>query len=93
VTNEPGHPDNLPQAAVEALWRGNLIEAIKLVRLERSIGLKEAKQLVDAYVRTKPTLQRKMEEIQAEARRRFVRWLIVVLAFATAITYLLMQGK
>jgi len=29
------------------LWKGNVIEAIKLVRVERSLGLKEAKDPVD----------------------------------------------
>ncbi len=30
--------------------RGNVIEAIKLVRVERNVGLKDAKDLVDATV-------------------------------------------
>lgn len=42
----PEHP--LPQAAVDALRRGNKIEAIKIVRAELRIGLKEAKDLVEA---------------------------------------------
>lgn len=32
-------------------WRGNVIEEIKLVLAERNLGLKEAKDLADAYVR------------------------------------------
>ncbi len=42
--NEPP----FPRAALEALERGNKIEAIKIVRAELHIGLKEAKDLVDA---------------------------------------------
>jgi hypothetical protein len=40
----------LPQAAVTALWRGQIIEAIRLLRVEQNIGLKEASELASAYV-------------------------------------------
>lgn len=38
-----------PPAATEALRRGNKIEAIRLVRQHTGIGLKEAKDAVDAH--------------------------------------------
>jgi hypothetical protein len=38
--NKPRRSSELPKAAVEALWQGNVIEAIKVVRQERTIGLK-----------------------------------------------------
>ncbi|MDR4469048.1 MAG: hypothetical protein MRJ68_12265 [Nitrospira sp.] len=41
--------------AVSALWRGQVV-AIKLVRVEQHIGSKEAKEQVEAYVHTQPTL-------------------------------------
>jgi ribosomal protein L7/L12 len=43
-----------PQAAVTALWRGQIIEAIKLVRVEQNIGLKEANELVARMSRHNP---------------------------------------
>ena len=39
---------------IEALRRGHKIEAIKLVREQTGMGLKEAKDAVDAYERTHP---------------------------------------
>jgi ribosomal protein L7/L12 len=39
----------MPAAAVAALERGETIEAIKIVREVRGLGLKEAKDLVDAF--------------------------------------------
>jgi ribosomal protein L7/L12 len=42
----------LPPAAQSAIREGNLIEAIKVVRQERSLGLKEAKDVVDAYIQS-----------------------------------------
>lgn len=43
-----------------------MIAAIKVVRVERKLGLKEAKDLVDAYIRSQPSLRQKMEQAQAE---------------------------
>lgn len=44
MTAETGLPDKV----VDALKRGNKIEAIKLLREQAGIGLKEAKDAVDA---------------------------------------------
>nr|WP_298140119.1 ribosomal protein L7/L12 [uncultured Pseudomonas sp.] len=41
--------DGLPAEVVVALERGHKIEAIKLLREARGIGLKEAKDAVDRY--------------------------------------------
>jgi hypothetical protein len=71
---------------------GRMVEAIKHVRLERNLGLKEAKDLVDAYVRSQPDLQRKMERINAAARQTLVRWLIGILVLAAGAAYVFMQG-
>lgn len=86
-------PSAFPPAAVAALEQGNTIEAIKIVRLDRGLGLKEAKDLVDAYLKSRPDLQRRLEAAQAEARQGFVRWLAIFLALAAAVGYFVMQGK
>jgi hypothetical protein len=83
----------LPQTAIAQLEQGNTIEAIKIVRLEHDLGLKESKDRVDAYLKSRPDLQRRLEASQAEARQGFVRWLVVFLALAAAAAYFVMQGK
>jgi len=83
----------LSQPAIAALEQGNTIEAIKIVRLEQGIGLKESKDLVDAYLKSRPDLQRRLEAVQAEAWQAFLRWLIIFLALAAAMAYFVMQGK
>ena len=50
VTNAPRAKGPIPQATVSALWHGNVIEAITLVRQEQHIGLKETEDEVDAYL-------------------------------------------
>lgn len=47
----------LDDEAVAALEAGQKIQAIKIVRAKQGIGLKEAKQLVDAYISDNPHLQ------------------------------------
>ena len=71
----------LSTAAISALHRGNKIEAIKIVREELNIGLKEAKDAVDDYVRSQPALQSSFAAAQSEAKRSALRWLaLIVLA-------------
>jgi len=69
------------------LWWGDVIAAIKVVRAERNLGLKEAKDLVDAYIRSQPSLRQKMEQAQAEIWQKLKRGLIVALIFAAAAAY------
>jgi ribosomal protein L7/L12 len=92
MTDEPTHTSTLSNAAVEMLWRGNVIEAIKVVRAERNLGLKEAKDLVDAYIRSQPSLRQKMEQAQAEMWQKLKRGLLVALIFAVA-AYFFFQSR
>ena len=69
----------LPQAAVSALWRGQVVEAIKLVRVEQNVGLKEAKEQVEAYVHTQPALRSRLVQTHADAREGWLRWVIFLL--------------
>jgi len=93
MTNTPEPHDALPLEAVAALWRGRVIDAIKLVRQERNLGLKEAKDWVDAYVRSQPALKTKMEQVQTETRQALLRWVTLLAAGTAALTYFLMQGR
>ena len=43
----------LPAPVLDALNRGNLIEAFKLLRAQSGLGLREAKQALDAYRQAK----------------------------------------
>lgn len=68
----------LSTAAIAALQRGNKIEAIKIVREERKIGLKEAKDAVDNYLQGQPALQSTLARAQAETKRSALRWLFAL---------------
>jgi hypothetical protein len=92
MSNKPGRTTDLPKAAIEALWRGNVMGAITIVRQEQKIGLKEAKELVEAYIGARPALHKKTDKMLAEVQQKFIRWLIGLLVLAAGIAYFLMQG-
>lgn len=93
MTTEPTQSSTLSNAAVELLWRGDVIAAIKVVRAERNLRLKEAKDLVDTYIRSQPSLRQKMEQVQAETWQKLKRGLIVALIFAAAAAYVFFQSR
>jgi ribosomal protein L7/L12 len=80
----------LPQSAVAALWRGQVIDAIKLARMEQKVDLEEAKNCVDAYLHTQPALKRRIEQTQADAREGLLRWLFFLLTGGLGLAYVLM---
>jgi len=79
----------LSTAAISALHHGNKIEAIKIVREERHIGLKEAKDVVDDYVRSHPGVQSSLAAAQSETKRRALLWLAALIVLAVLAYYFL----
>jgi len=79
-------------AAISALQHGNKVEAIKIVREERKIGLKEAKDAVEEYVRSQPTLQSSFAAAQAETKRSVLGWLAMLIGLAL-LAYYFLTGK
>lgn len=90
MSNKSRRHTDLPKAAVEALWQGNLIGAITVVRQEQNLGLKEAKGQVEAYLASQPALKKKMDKVLATAQQRFIRWAIGFLILVAGITVLVM---
>jgi len=71
-----GQPREFPAAAIEARTKGHKIEATKIVRQEWSLGLQEAKDAVETYVKTRPDLT---SQFQEAGNNRLWLWLLVVL--------------
>jgi ribosomal protein L7/L12 len=88
-TSRSSESRELPAAVVAALHRGSKIEAIKLLRDEHRIGLKEAKDIVDHYVANHPALAKKL---QSEGNRGCLLWLAGLIALAT-VAYYVIAGK
>ena len=79
----------LPVAALAALRQGNKIEAIKLIREQQGIGLKEAKDRVDDYLNSQPARQSSVASAQSEAKRRSLLWLALIVAISLLAYYFL----
>lgn len=68
----------LPLEAVTLLNEGHFVQAIKVVRQTEGLGLKEAKDRVDAYLSREPLLRARFELQQRGMRRKFFLWFVVV---------------
>ena len=81
----------LPEMAVEALERGNKIQAIKIVALQKKIGLKQAKEEVETYLALHPRLAAKLqrEAVTVRPAQMFRLILFVILA---GLIYLWLTG-
>lgn len=78
----------LPPAAQAALQRGNHIEAIKIVRTQTGLGLKEAKDQVDQYLDANPQLRRNLQNNAGQAGQYVKLGMVFVMALAIAAWYL-----
>ena len=74
----------LPANVVEAIRANRKIDAIKLLREHRSLGLKEAKHAVDAYIREHPHLIPQQSSGGGLGR-------LVIVVLAVVISYVLYQ--
>ena len=77
-------PQQLSAAAIAALQRGNKIDAIKIARQEMGLGLKEAKDLIEAYIADNPALQ---EQLRMQSRGGLLGWIFMIIVALVAIVY------
>jgi ribosomal protein L7/L12 len=71
----------LSASALAALRRGDKLEAIKVVRAELGLGLKEARDAVNAHIRDDPDLAHALAAARSESNARALWWLAAVVAF------------
>lgn len=77
--------DDFPADVVSAIMQGRKIDAIKLLREARNMGLKEAKDAVEAYEDARPELKARLDAVRAESNKKFLRFLVTAAAAAAAI--------
>jgi ribosomal protein L7/L12 len=78
----------LPLEAVSALHRGNKIEAIKIVREQQGVDLKEAKQRVEQFLRAEPSVQASFAEMRARSGRGSLWRFAAVIGVVAILAYL-----
>lgn len=67
--------------AIQALEQGNKIEAIKIVRESRGLGLKDSKDAVEAYLAANPELNERFKQVASESSGGLV-WVVLFLMAA-----------
>jgi len=93
MSRKPPRSPDFPKAAVENLRRGNLIDAIKIVRQERNIGFKEAKEVVEIYISSQPAIKKKMDKVLVSAQQKFVRWMVGLLLVVVGVVVFILLGR
>ncbi len=78
----------LSPSATQALEQGSKIEAIKIVRKEQNIGLKEAKDLVEHFLEQNPLIN---ERLQTSASGSLGLVMLVALVI-TVIAFFIMRS-
>jgi hypothetical protein len=81
----------LPEAAVAALRAGNKIEAIKIVRLQRGLNLKGAKDAVEAHLAAQPALAMQFASASAGGGRRGLLLLLGIAALCVLVYVLFVK--
>ena len=72
----------LPAKVVESIKAGRKIQAIKALRESHGVGLREAKEIVEAYVRENPVLQvHRLQESESGVGRLIFIAVIVVAGY------------
>ena len=85
-----GKSQELPAAAIEALTRGQKIEAIKILRQETDLSLEQAKDTVDMYLESRPELASQVRA--GSARNKRLNLWLVVLFVAIFLLYKFLHG-
>ena len=75
-------------AVTAALRQGNKIEAIKLLRDAEHLGLKQAKERVDDYLRRDPALRAALQDNRGVGAGQALRWIVVLLIIGALGYYL-----
>jgi ribosomal protein L7/L12 len=78
----------LPLEAVSALHSGNKIEAIKIVRAQFGVDLKEAKQRVEQFLRAEPSVQASFAEMRARSGPSPLWWFAAIIGVVAILGYL-----
>ena len=80
---------DLPQEAIEALERGQKIQAIAILRESRGLDLTQAKSIVDEYVASNASLRESMAHRQSDSSRVVLLGMLGLAAFGLLAFYTL----
>ena len=77
-------PKEMPHEVIEALERGRKIEAIKLLRENQGLSLKEAKETVECYMQEHPHLRKSRRSVGGHG---VWFWLVLILLLGLLVLF------
>lgn len=80
-------PSTIPPEALQALQQGNFIAAVKITRQQTGLGLKESKDLLDAYLAKNPSVQQQIHGARGTGKPNGLVVLFVLLLSLALIIY------
>ena len=86
-------PSALPADVIGALRRGEKLDAIKLLREATGLGLKEAKDIVEATLERQAAPQKTQLASGAVPRSKPITWLVAGLVIAVLLLGYFLRGS
>lgn len=83
--------ETLPIQAIAALKAGSKIEAIKIVREQQGVGLKEAKEIVETYIEATPVIRQQLSAASARGARSLLQWIVLLGGVAAIAWYVIID--
>ncbi|MEE8261351.1 MAG: hypothetical protein V3R83_02630 [Gammaproteobacteria bacterium] len=82
MSNQQPTNSELPAEVIDLLQAGHKIQAIKRLRMARGIGLKDAKETVDAFINENPHVYRLKR--RSSGSPRGLLFLVIIIALIVA---------
>ncbi len=89
LSSKPCGSAQLSDAVLSALHRGQMGDAIRLLRLEQNIEVNDAKQQIDAYLMEQPRLRHRIDQVETDAREGLLRWITFLFIGGIGLAYVL----
>lgn len=88
-SSKPCVTSPLSDTVLSALQRGQMGDAIRLLRFEQDIGVNDAKQQIDAYLKKEPRLRHRIDQLETDAREGILRWITFLFIGGIGLAYVL----
>lgn len=83
-TGRSSSDGSLPVEASLEISRGQIMQAIRVIRVHEGVDLAGAKARVDLYLEQNPLLQKRIQEQRKATRRQVIKWVLIVDALLIA---------
>lgn len=80
---------NFSAEVMALLTQGRMLDAVKVIRNNQGVGLKEAKDQIDVFLKDHPELVVRLKAQQEETVKALRRWVLTLLGIAFVVWWYL----